>query len=210
MYDNTSSQVIIVLLLMFIAVNLFILDLKVFYSPPVVKVSDMQIATTPILPPPDVCPETCLSFTREEIEKASFRSSPTQIPLPAAQKVTQTKEYYIPMGTGSTSESSWVDLNTTDTVIDTSLYGTIKEVYFTASLRNPTQNGQAEVQLYNVTEKHPVWNTHLTVGNASSKTVSSGNIVLGTGSNTYRVQLKSTLQYLVYLEGAKIRIIAVD
>ncbi|MBI5452044.1 hypothetical protein HY945_01150 [Candidatus Gottesmanbacteria bacterium] len=213
MQDNSPTHLILIGLLMIIAVNLFVLDLKVF-TPSSIQLSDVSTVNTsptPLISPISSnlsnlsCPASCLSA----IQQATTSAGPTvnlQQGQPLQMASRSSREFYIPLGSGSTSKSNWDDLTATETVIDPGNYGNIKEAYFIASLRNPTQNGQAEAQLYNVTDKHPVWGSQVTMNGPSSQTITSGKITLDNGTKLYRVQLKSTLSYQAFLDNAKIRI----
>lgn len=217
MQDSTNTHLIIIFLLFITIVNLFILDLKVFNPASNVLISDISTSnispttftqpttyytSTPlgVNPQPIAnnlsCPSACLSLIQQR-----YVSSNTEV-------VVQTKEFYIPLGSGTTAKSDWEDLTATETVIDPANYGMIKEAYFIASLKNSTQNGQVEAQLYNVTDKHPVWNSQVIMNGPISQTITSPVITLDRGNKLYRVQLKSTLGYAVSLDNAKIKIIS--
>lgn len=208
--ETYFTHLIIVFLLVAIAANLLILDIKVFSLKDVVQVSQMATKATPTplhtsqVDTSQPCPGSCLNI----IEQAT-KSSPTTIG--AVQQLVSAPakavgEFFIPLGTGSTNNSSWDDLIATETIIDPSKYGSITEAYVSFALRNPTKNGQVEAQLYNVTDNHPVWGSSV-VATDKEQTISSGKITLSAGAKLYRVQLKSTLSFPVYLDGAKIRII---
>ena len=211
MEDSKYTHLVIVFLLTIIAGNLLFLDLKVFSPDLSVKVSDITSVVSPTIqsvPDSSSCPQACISLidrvnTTNNVALGTTPNSPTN---PQVIISTSTHESYIPLGSGSTSKTTWEDLTATETIIDTSNYGKIKEAYFIASLRNPTKNGSVEAQLYNVTDKHPVWYSPITMG-TESQTLSSSKITLDNGNKLYRVQLKSTLGVLVYLDNAKIRIV---
>lgn len=200
---------------MIIAVNLFILDLKVFTPSPIQlsDISTVNTSPTPLISPISSnlsnlsCPASCLSAIQQATTAAGLDSNLLQ--GHALQTAAgQSRETYIPLGSGSTSKSNWEDITATETVIDPGNYGNIKEAVFLASLRNPTQNGQVEAQLYNVTDKHPVWGSHVILNGPKEQTITSGKITLDNGAKLYRVQLKSTMQFQAFLDNAKIRIIA--
>ena len=198
MQDNYYTHLIIIILLTFVSLNLLILDLKVFTPGSAIKLSDVTTVATPqptILP--SVTPRALI--VSPTISQITF--------IQPANRSTTPREYYIPLGSGSTSNTKWEDLIATETLIDPAKYPGLIETYFIASLRNPTQNGQVETQLYNVTDKHPVWGSHVILNGPQSQTITSGKITLDTGSKLYRVQIKSSLSYLVYLDNAKIRIV---
>lgn len=213
MRDN-SSHIVIIFLLTLITLNLFLLDLKVFAPENNIKISDISTIATPI---PTVtnhpqlstnnlsCPNSCLTLIQKATESNNLNSN-LQLTTNNQQQVAS-REFYIPLGSGSTSKSEWTDIIGTDTVIDPGNYGNIKEAYFIASLSNPTQNGAVEAQLFNVTDKHLVWGSTVTMNGPSAQTITSGKITLDKGAKLYRVQLKSTLRYTASLDNAKIRII---
>lgn len=217
MRDN-SSHIVIIFLLTLITLNLFLLDLKVFAPENNIKISDITSVATPnptpstnpnaVLSQNLICPNSCISLIQQSASNASRTGATDQLPTTNYQPQTSTREYYIPLGTGSTAKSDWNDMTSTDTLIDPANYGTIKEAYFIASLGNPTQNGQVEAQLYNVTDKHLVWGSHVVMNGPASQTITSDKITLDKGAKLYRVQLKSTLQYAASLDNAKIRIIS--
>ncbi len=210
-YDS-YQHIVITLLLILIAVNLLILDVKVFSSQSV-QISGITTSSTPTSQAPisplssisDSCPNSCLTLIKD-----ATRSSTALSPLYPLTRIPSSspREFYIPLGTGSTQKNDWDDLLSTDTLIDPANYGNIKEIYFIAALRNPTQNGQIEAQLYNVTDKHLVWNSNVVMNGPLSQTLTSAKITLDTGAKLYRVQLKSSLQAPANLDTGKIRIIA--
>ncbi len=214
MRDN-SSHIVIIFLLTIITVNLFLLDLKVFAPENNIKISDITAIATPVPSPitnyqlpiaNSSCPNSCLAIINQASEASRLGASNlTNLSNPSSTSIQ--REFYIPLGTGSTTKSDWDDLTATETVIDPANYGNIKEAFFIASLKNPTQNGQVEAQLYNVTDKHLVWDSHTKMSGPVSQTITSNKITLDKGTKLYRVQLKSTMGFSASLENAKIRII---
>lgn len=212
MDDHSAVHLILISLVVLVIVNLFVLDLKLFSSRTAVRIADMQTVVTPASNPEivekDTCGPNCQRMIEQKVQEAlaSLASpSPGQAPAPIAARVA--RESYVPLGSGLTTKSTWDNLPATETWIDTSSYGTITDVTFIAGLRNPTKNGEVEVQLYNVTDGHPVWRSHLVMTGNTSQTLTSGPIQLDNGKKLYRVQLKSTLSYDVYLDSAKLRIV---
>lgn len=211
--NSSSTNLAIIFLLLLVAANLLILDLKLFgYQPPAVRISEIATVATPTpnSTPDNLCPQSCISLI-SEATSSSVGSPPSlyqETTISKTPPASQRKEYYIPLGTGNTTKADWDDIIASETIIDPTNYGNIKEAYFTASLRNPTQNGQVEAQLYNVTDKNPVWGSHVVMKDLKEQTIGSGEITLAKSAKLYRVQLKSTLSYQVFLDNAKIRILA--
>lgn len=212
MRDN-SSHIVIIFLLTLITVNLFILDLKVFSPSGAIQLSDITSVITPTPTSSNsyaiqqqnlICPNSCLSIIQQATESSRVGATnlTTSNSTPSVQR-----EIYVPLGSGVTSKSQWDNITGTETLINPANYGRIKEAYFVASLSNPTQNGAVEAQLYNVTDNHLVWDSHIVMNGPAAKTITSNKITLDSGSKLYRVQLKSTLGFSVSLENAKILII---
>ncbi len=213
--SDSYQHVVFTILLFFIAINILILDIKVFSSENF-QVSEITTATTTssAVAVPEVAPSSsvpCSSSCTRYIDQ-TLKQQLTQIPVSPSilipAKTATLKEYYIPLGSGDTQNNAWEDITTTDTLIDTANYDGIKEVYFIATLKNPTQNGRVEAQLYNVTDKHVVYGSTLTLDGPLSQTLTSSKITLDTGGKLYRVQLRSGLSAPSSVDTAKIRILA--
>ncbi len=219
MQDSPNTHLIIIFLLFITIINLFILDLKVFTPTSNIQISDIStVNISPTLTAANYpqstdnnnlsCPTSCLSLIQEATKGSKTGASNLTGPADQVSQSSQTHETYIPLGTGTTSKSEWEDITASDTTLDPSNYGSIKEARFIASLKNTTQNGQVEAQLYNVTDKHPVWNSQVIMNGPVTQTITSPVITLDSGNKLYRVQLKSTLGYQVSLDNAKIKIIS--
>ncbi|KKS47827.1 hypothetical protein A3J20_01815 [Candidatus Gottesmanbacteria bacterium RIFCSPLOWO2_02_FULL_42_29] len=215
--DSNYTHFAILILLLVISVNLLIIDLKIFSPAADLRLSESKTEAAPeqnrigIFDPKQQnisCPSDCLSSIKSATESLVLRTGNPPITAENNYQPQTTKEYFIPLGTGTTSKNSWDNLIATETVIDTSVYGTIKEAYFIAGLKNPTGNGQVEAQIYNVTDKNPVWGSHVIMNGPTEQTITSGKIGLANGGKLYRVQLKSSIGYEVNLENARIRILA--
>lgn len=209
MGEKRSGNFLIILLFVIILGNLFILDLKIFYPQSPLFLSEAIINPTPA--PTDLsCPTSCVALLNQVISSPSARVGSLEVTTPspiASQKTTTTRETYIPLGNGSTQKSDWDDLIATETIINPSAYGTFGQAYLTYSLRNPTQNGQVEARLYNATDKYPIYGSNVIMNGPVSQTINTGSFPLPDGNKLYRVQLRSTLSYPVYLDNAKIRIV---
>lgn len=213
MRESSTSSLVIIFILFFIVINLLLLDFKIF-SPSEIRISEVSTHVTPVQSPTSPpnnrttdnfsCPVNCLTLIEQATKSSTKIAENPKAENPSPAKP---KEYYIPLGSGSSQKSDWEDIASTETMINFSSYGNVKEVYFIASLRNPTQNGQVEAQLYNATDKHPVWGSPVVMNGPTSQTITSGKLSVDTGNKLYRVQMISSLGALVYLDNAKIRII---
>lgn len=135
-----------------------------------------------------------------------FQISPT--PIRINTKVSQQaaiKEYFIPFGTGSSQANDWADVPGMQANINFENYQNIKEIRFEVSVSVPTANQTVSIRLFNVTDKHPVWNSEITTSN-NIYAVSSP-ITYDNGVKTYQVQMKTQLGYLANLTQARLHII---
>jgi hypothetical protein len=169
-----------------------------------------KVMTTPN---PDICPQSCVSQIQQAISSAkpSATVSPTPISANNASSQTtvssQTKEYYVPFGSGSGTSSDWQDVPGLQASIDSSSYGSIKSVVFEASLHIPNGNQTASVRLFNSTDGHPVWNSEVDFnGNVNSVLLVSPNVSLDSGNKLYKVQIKTQLQFQAVLDQSRLHI----
>lgn len=186
-------------LLLLLTVNAVFLDMIIFSRLP-----DKESAATVIAPAQSLdCPVSCQTLIDQKFVL------PKAIQTPAPQNKTTksaAKEYYVPLGSGTTRQTDYQELTSVEAYIDSANYPPIKEAYFEVHLRNPTGNGVAYAKLYNVTDKHDVWQSEISlVGGGTAQR--EGKITLDRGRKLYRVMIKATLQYDVYVDNARIRIV---
>ena len=141
-------------------------------------------------------PETKTVETKTIVEKES-------------QTIVQTaqKEIFIPIGSGSTNSKSYVDLNGLEVTIDTNKYSAIESVVFEASIWVQDGNGKIYAQLYNASDKRPVWFSEISTSSATGVLVTSPKITLENGSRTYKIQAKTNLtSYAAHADNARLKI----
>lgn len=145
----------------------------------------------------------------EEIKKILTNLTPTRTAFTSipSSSSPQVKEYFVPLGSGSTSAADWTDVAGMSATIDSANYSKIKSVIFQISLRIPTANGTVYARLFNKTDQHPVWYSDVSSEGPVSTTKQASNIVLDTGSKVYQVQMKNTLQYQSIADSAQIKVI---
>lgn len=136
----------------------------------------------------------------------TMTATPTLI-LITTPALKNTKEFYIPLGTGTTKSITYIALNTSDFYFDPSLYSKIKEIYFEIGVRIPTANGRVYVKLYNVTDQHDVWYSEVWGEGDKGQYISSPKITLEKDRKRYRVYLRNTMEYDAYLDMARLRIV---
>ncbi len=217
-------QGIIITILTVSVLNLALLNYRVFFAtslaPEKLSPETLPLAipsptqsvrfstdTSPTNTPSASC-SACKTIFADDMKNLEERLN---VKIASIQPQTQTnqsiKEYYIPLGTGSTTSDSWQDQTGTDTTINTVDYNSIKEVYFEVNMHIPTKNGQVQARLYNVTDKAIVSGSTVSTDAGVSTKIVSPKINLSLGSKTYRVQMLSTLKYQANLDLARIRIV---
>jgi hypothetical protein len=116
------------------------------------------------------------------------------------------KEFFITLGSGSSTTLEWTDIPGAQGYIDSSAYGRTKTVTFEVSLYTPTGNQTAYARLYNITDKHPVWNSDVSIEGGTPQLKISNPITLDSGSKLYQVQMKTQLESRTNLENARVHI----
>ncbi|MBI3342236.1 hypothetical protein HY024_03890 [Candidatus Curtissbacteria bacterium] len=111
------------------------------------------------------------------------------------QTVVQTaqKEIFIPLGAGSTTNSSYVNLPGVQVTFNSASYAGIASVVFEANMYVTGGNGMMYAQLYNSTANRPVWFSEISTNASPGTLVASSPITLDPGTNTYVVQAKTNL-----------------
>jgi hypothetical protein len=143
----------------------------------------------------------------EELSPTRTRATPT-VPL-SQTTVTTTgvKDYYISLGSGVSQAPSWEDVPGVQAIIDFGQYPNIKAIYFEVSTYIPTANQTVSVQLYNVTDNHPVWNSEIDMNAAVSSYRTSAPLSYDTGAKLYQVQMQTQLQSPATLVQSRIHIV---
>lgn len=150
----------------------------------------------------------------------SLSSSPTPVASPIVSAVPTTqpktssvgsqntvKDYFIPLGSGSNQSSDWTDVPGAQVTVDLGQYQDIKEIRLEVSVNVPTANGSVYVRLYNVTDKHPVWNSDVVGSGSSTTALVSPAVIYDNGSKSYQVQMKTQLGVLANLTQSRIHVI---
>ena len=149
------------------------------------------------------CPQACVALipTPVTIVEPQITSVPVYVPAK------RTREYYIPLGSGKTNNSSWESITGVEAVIDTVTYPNPKAIVFEVSMYIPTGNGEVFAKLYNVTDQHDAWRSEVKLSSSTSQRIEANNIVLEKGKKLYRVMMKSTMGYEAVLSSARIKIV---
>jgi hypothetical protein len=163
------------------------------------------------------------SFSPQEATLSAYPTLavPTLMPTPTPQVVeketvfekvvtqiqtSQVKEYYVPLGRASvrTEKFNWTDTGA-EAIVDLSNYDGVKEVSFEATLS--VESGEVEARLYNVTDSYAVYGSTLVGAGPHPALHRSGNLVFHSGAKTYRVQMRTSLNYTAEMDNARIRIL---
>lgn len=150
--------------------------------------------------------DTTANSIVQETPTPTSALTPTSAPLMIAQS-SSVKEFYIPLGTGKNATDDWADVNGLQAYIDTTNYGNIRKVTFEVGVHIPTGNEIAYARLFNVTDKHPVWFSEVSLEGGDPKFLVSQPIALETGNKLYQVQMKTSLKFEAVLDQARIHVI---
>lgn len=137
----------------------------------------------------------------------SATSAPAVIKSPNPQSVSGIKDYFIPLGSGSTQAIDWIDVLGAQATVDLGQYQNIKEIRFEASVAVPTANESVSIRIFNVTDKHPVWNSEVTMSGGSSAYLTSSPVIYDVGLKLYQVQMKTQLQAPANLTQSRIHVV---
>jgi hypothetical protein len=160
--------------------------------------------------PTQTCDDCSDRITTLEDEFAEMKQTISNQPVQAtpAQTASQSvREFFVPLGSGSTKEKDWTDIPGASAYIDANNYAGIKSVAFEGSMRIPQKVGKAYVRLYNKTANHPVWFSEQSTESETSSAFSSNQTNLDGGNNLYQVQMKSTIGAEILLDSSRVKII---
>lgn len=116
------------------------------------------------------------------------------------------KEYFVPLGAGTNNSADWTDVAGASSYVDTTQYPKIKKVVFEATVAVPTGNQTVFIRLFNVTDKHPVWFSDVTISTTGPLLLTSSPITLDSGNKLYQVQMKTQLKHTANLSQSRIHI----
>lgn len=216
--NNSRFEKIVLFFLVIIFANLLVLNLKIFWpqsktavapvsneemTSQIGKQEGKEMITKSKILADDVCPVPCL----EAINQATASIAPAPTLSQTMIQPLSVKEFYIPLGSGSTKSQNWVELAGIESVVDMNNYQNVKTIIFEASMRIPTANGKVYAKLFNVTEKHDVWYSEVEAEGSSGYRAESANLNLPPGRKLYRVMMKTTMGYESILDSARIKIL---
>jgi hypothetical protein len=136
------------------------------------------------------CPRSCID------QFSQFVSSGSQA----------AREYFVPLGAGSSTAGDWTNISGAQSYIDSLQYRRIKKVVFEVTVQVPTGNQTVSVRLFNATDRHPVWFSDVFMDGAGPVLLTSSPITLDSGNKLYQVQAKTQLGYPANVSQSRIHI----
>ncbi|MFH1826998.1 MAG: hypothetical protein ABH812_01015 [bacterium] len=150
------------------------------------------------------CPNSCISAI-QEATSSSMIAAQTPIKIQS----NQTKEYYLPIGSGSEDAFDWTDVPGLSIYVNPANYNNIKSVVFEGSVTIPNAVQDVWLRLYNSTDKHPVWFSDLSFPSGTKSYLQiSQYINFDAGNKLYSVQMKTQLGATANVDQARIKITA--
>lgn len=168
---------------------------------------DWQVAKLPqkITPAP----------TQTIIEKQVPQATPSEAKEPkttpsSAVSSPSFKEYFLPLGTGTTRQTTWADIASAVVTFNKADYPGLGKINWQATLTvNPPLNGIVAARLYNVTDGYVIEGSTMATGQGGLREgvlQSSDNLNLPDGQKTYRVQMYSSVGYDATITGAYVHL----
>lgn len=157
------------------------------------------------------CNDECKKLIKEEVEKAIAKIpsvSPKSVLTQKSGIVSQTQIISLG-GSYSTTSASWVDVPGSEATFNIEKdYSKNAQVSFQASLKIRDGNGQTFARLYDSTHAMAIFGSEIsTTNNSDFQSISSRNLNLWSGYNTYKVQIKSPNSKEMVYTGGGIKII---
>jgi len=157
------------------------------------------------------CPQSCLSamqnLSTTSAQSITTTNAPQTAVSPPRVQASAVREFFVPFGSGSGAATDWTDITGLAATIDTTNYTRMKSVVFETTVRIPTGNQTASVRLFNVTDKHPVWFSDISVEGGVTQLAVSPAVTLDLGNKTYQVQLKTSLGSETFIDQARLHIV---
>lgn len=201
------------------ALNSLILD-AVLFAGTTKKSSSTANPVTSFISQNSICPQSCVDQINSAIalkpaQTASVSSSPSPTPTPTltpTPSLTPTptpksiREYFVPLGIGSSNAGDWTSIPALGATIDPSDYGNIVDARFEITIRVPTGNETVWVRLIQIGNYSNVNGSEMNMSGGTPVVLVSAPISFLPGQNFYQVQMKTQLQYPAYVDQARIRI----
>lgn len=156
------------------------------------------------------CSTGCLAAIKNATSSLELTSRSTKVPaaknVVIKPEVNEVKEFFIPLGSGSSASSDWTDLPGVVAEVDSTKYSNVQKVLFEASVHVPNANQIVELRLYNKSDRYVVGNSEFLYPSGTTENFRIAAIQLGQGAKTYQVQMKTQLGQTAILDQARIHI----
>ena len=206
-------RIFLVILGILVIINLIFLDLNFFKEDKREAIKSLSIDSLSVsdrVQPAEEkegkdlsCPAPCLEKIAEATGSAVLPTPKTIIQTIPQSSV---KEFYIPLGSGSSSSTTWENIQNAEAYFDPKNYGKIQSIIFEASMRVPTGNGKVYARLYNVDGQTGLIETEIWTEGSSGVRVESLSFNLPSTRQLYRVQLKTTMGFEAILDMARLKV----
>jgi hypothetical protein len=201
---------IIIITLLCLVLNLVLIDVD-YLSKKIVQKNNPSTLITPqniptptqAIPSDTPCSSNCLSAINQAVSTSSSSLPVTDKTIKIQSRL---QDSTISFGGGSSREGDWADLTGAAAYVDSTKYGVIKKVVFEAGTYIPNGNQQASVRLFNSTDKHPVWNSEVSLSGGTPQVLVSTPVNLDEGNKLYQVQVKTSLKDLVVVTNSNLKI----
>jgi len=115
------------------------------------------------------------------------------------------RENFLYLGTGSSTNRDWTNIDAASITFDTQSYGKIKEIRFEAALS--IISGEVQARLINKTTGAVYYDSTVMHNKSTSEWKTSSPISLPSGNNQYVVQLRSSNNERASLDGSRLKIL---
>jgi hypothetical protein len=186
--------------------DLIFLNFK-FFNSETQKTNDTTILLPSAIPSTTInlsCPTACLDLINNIPSP-----TPNKTVSPACSCSNQTvsvKEYYVPLGSGSTNSISWTAITGAEAYVNPANYGKIKSITFEASMRVPTGNGKIYARLYNINDQTGIFESEVSTDSSTGARIESGKLSFSSANKLYRVQLRTDMGYDGILDLGRLKI----
>ena len=116
------------------------------------------------------------------------------------------REYFIPLGSGSISNTEWADVQSAQATVNSDRYGEVVNVYFEASLQ--AINGTVEARILDKTTSEVIHESNISHNTSEYAWKSSKPFLIGPGGKTFIVQMKSSTGETVEMSQARLKVLA--
>lgn len=142
------------------------------------------------------------------IATASFSPTPTSNPSQIATLAPKpTQITYIPLNGGSTQNTDWVNIASSQFSLNITDYGAKAYAIWDANLRVDNANGTTYARLFDTTHSIAVNGSEISLTDQSQSTnITSGSLSFWAGNNTYVIQIKSLNSSTAFVDNGRIKI----